>query len=260
MTSRSRDGYVLAMGRVAFGRGRLASRGAWLMAGAALAVSGARRGRGPGRQRPPGHDRLADRRGRGGRAGVRGRRGSRAGPSPPACGSPAGRRDVADRFADRRRRGPPSGGAGGRARHVPERATARRHTLGIRRSRGPGGVRTWFRSSGCRCCSSRSPWCRCCRGESGVVAAFYPAWAALVIAVRAACSWLADQGVIDVDRATINVGYELAMAVGGGRLRRHHPRPRRPQGALNDWVLGDERLAGLDGLAVVSGRCSAIPS
>ena len=85
----------------------------------------------------------------------------------------------------------------------------------------------------------------------GPVAAFYPAWAALAIAVALECSWLSDQGVIDVDRTTITSVYELAMAsVAIGYVVTSRVLAAR-RAHVNDWVLGDDRLAGLDGLAVV---------
>ena len=87
--------------------------------------------------------------------------------------------------------------------------------------------------------------------RTGAVAASYPAWAGLAIAVALMYSWLSDQGAIDVDRSTITTFYELAMAsVAIGYVVTTHVLAAR-RAHLTDWVLGDERLAGLDGLAVV---------
>ena len=85
----------------------------------------------------------------------------------------------------------------------------------------------------------------------GPVAAMYPAWAALAIAVALECSWLSDEGMIDVDRSTITGAYELAMAsVAIGYVVTTRVLAAR-RAHVHDWVLGDDRLAGLDGLAVV---------
>ena len=164
----------------------------------------------------------------------------------------AGRGDVVDRFADDRRRAFPSSGA---ARSRSSRSRAGDHEVGSAgpalrlRSRSPS---TWGRGSGCRRCSSRLPrWCRCCRGAGERWRPSTPPGPRLAIAVALECSWLSDQGVIDVDRSTITSAYELAMAsVAIGYVVTARVLAAR-RAHVHDWVLGDDRLAGLDGLAVV---------
>ena len=57
--------------------------------------------------------------------------------------------------------------------------------------------------------------------------------------------------MIDVDRSTITGAYELAMAsVAIGYVVTTRVLAAR-RAHVHDWVLGDDRLAGLDGLAVV---------
>ena len=219
------------MGRVAFGRDQLDRWGAARLSGAALAVAALAVAAGPCRQRQPGIHRLADCRGRGGRAGVRGRRGSRAGrPRRPrvVC---AGRGDVVDPFAGYSGRALPSSGAGGRVVSFPSG-----------RPRGPIRwacvalavpvafhlvPRQWVPALFVAVALvSLLSWRR------GPVAAFYPSWAALAIAHRVGVLVALRSGG---DRRRPGHHHQRLRAgdgIGGDRLRRHHPRARRPPGGL----------------------------